>query len=265
MPAGGGADRLWPVSAPSQPSVPRRRVAVNGLRLVSREDLVEPLKAIYRDWPWCYDAVAAQPDRRLVSGRRPLVAGTVGGVRVLVKRLFHGGALASLTGDRFLTARRFETNLAMVDALEARGIGTSELVFAAWRRVAGLVRGELGFREVEGARDAAAAMFGPAEQSGDAGAVAAAVGRTVARLHATGIVHHDLNLRNFLLEPGGEVLVLDVDKAEARPQPLSEPTRRRNLDRLERSVRKLGRDSAREVVDGLVERLRRAYAEAAVA
>jgi Ser/Thr protein kinase RdoA (MazF antagonist) len=50
--------------------------------------------------------------------------------------------------------------------------------------------------------------------------------------------HADLHPKNLLLDPGGAVLVLDLDRARAFDAPLSEEDRLRNLARLARSVEK---------------------------
>ena len=61
-------------------------------------------------------------------------------------------------------------------------------------------------------------------------------------MHAGGLVHADLNLHNLLVATGAErfsVAILDLDKARLLAYPAPAPIRRRNLDRLLRSARKL--------------------------
>lgn len=64
-----------------------------------------------------------------------------------------------------------------------------------------------------------------------------AVGAAIARLHAAGVCHADLNARNILLDDGGKVFLLDFDRARR----LLSGRRRwpqANLDRLRRSLDK---------------------------
>jgi tRNA A-37 threonylcarbamoyl transferase component Bud32 len=71
------------------------------------------------------------------------------------------------------------------------------------------------------------------------------LGRLVARMHAAGIYHADLHLKNVLLAEGtaGDTLyVLDLDAAKMYPT-LSDTRKLMNLVRLYRSVEKLNRGS----------------------
>lgn len=78
-------------------------------------------------------------------------------------------------------------------------------------------------------------------------AIARAAGIAVARLHAAGVVHVDLNLTNVLVGGAG-AFVVDLDRARVRVEALGRWERRRSLRRLARSARKL--DPRCEVVDG---------------
>ncbi len=220
----------------------RTEFSLGALTCVCRPHLEAPLRGIYATAPWVYEALRRTPGAELLRGRQPVVAGVLGdGVAVVVKRLHHGGLLAALTGDRFLTPRRLHTGVAVADFLAANGVATPDVLFAAWRRSGPFVRGELGFERVSGGIDAADYLFGglgglPAGWRGRVGAI----GRLVARLHSLGVRHGDLNLMNFYFPEVGDAMILDLDKAELRRAPLSEGSCRGNLARLERSVRKLG-------------------------
>jgi hypothetical protein len=222
--------------------------------------LAEELRRIYSGGGWAYDELYARSGAVLLRGRVPVVAATLGGLPVIAKRLTHGGVFSRLTGDRFLTPKRWRAALAAADFLREHGVDTPEPLFAAWRRGGPFVRGELGFRRVVGAVDASDHLFGGAEVlPGGWREAAGAIGRTVARLHALGVVHGDLNLMNFLLPAGGKVMILDLDKARLTGKPLAEGARRRNLARLERSVRKQGRLAPAEHVGGVLVALRHGY------
>ncbi len=62
------------------------------------------------------------------------------------------------------------------------------------------------------------------------------IGAAIARLHACGILHADLNARNILLAGDGRVYLIDFDKAEQREAPGG--WRQSNLARLRRSLDK---------------------------
>ncbi len=81
----------------------------------------------------------------------------------------------------------------------------------------------------------------------------------MARLHAAGIAHADLNLTNVVVG-GGAATVLDLDRARLVSGRLSAFARRRSLRRLARSARKL--DPAGTVVDAdVVRAFRDGYAD----
>lgn len=61
------------------------------------------------------------------------------------------------------------------------------------------------------------------------------IGAVIARLHASGVDHTDLNCRNILLDAQGQIWLIDFDKCMRRPQG---PWAQANLDRLERSLLK---------------------------
>jgi hypothetical protein len=231
------------------------------LTCVCRPHLEAALRSAYATAPWVYEALRRLPGAELFRGRRPVAAGRLGdGTSVVVKRLHHGGLFASLTGDRFLTPRRLRTGVAVADFLVAHQVATPDVLFAAWRRSGPFVRGELGFERLSGGTDAADLLFtrpaglpeGWRERIG-------AIGRLVARLHALGLCHGDLNLMNFYCSAEGQVLILDLDKSDLRPGPLSEGARRRNLARLERSVRKQGVQGAAADVGAVLAELRASY------
>jgi hypothetical protein len=234
---------------------------LGSLTCVCRPQLESPLRDAYATAPWAYEALLRQPGAELLRGRRPVAAGRlVDGTPVVVKRLHHGGLFAPFTGDRFLTANRVHTGVAMADFLAAHVVATPEVLFAAWRRSGPFVRGELGFERLTGGTDASDLLFGrPAGLPEGWRERVGAIGRVVARLHALGLCHGDLNLMNFYCSGDGNVLILDLDKADLRSGPLREPARRRNFARLERSVRKQGAHAAAADVGAVLAELRASY------
>ncbi|MFT5721037.1 MAG: 3-deoxy-D-manno-octulosonic acid kinase [Motiliproteus sp.] len=63
------------------------------------------------------------------------------------------------------------------------------------------------------------------------------VGHCIARFHAQGLDHVDLNIRNILLDGDDRVFVIDFDRCRLRPPKPS--WQQSNLDRLLRSIHKL--------------------------
>ncbi len=102
-------------------------------------------------------------------------------------------------------------------------------------------RGALVTAEVPAAATLLEALRGAPDRAARRG-LAAAAGRAVAGLHAAGVFHADLNLRNILVHPGPEgvrAALLDFDRAWLGAPPLRSAARRRNLRRLARSLAKL--------------------------
>ena len=243
---------------------PRVELRLGDLTCLCRSRLEPALRGAYAAAPWAYEAVRRAPGAELLRGRRPVVAGRLAdGTPVVIKRLHHGGALAAVTGDRFLSARRLLAGVAAADFLAANGVATPDVLFAAWRRSGPFVVGELGFARVAGGSDASDLLF-----AGGGGlpagwrATVGAIGRLVARLHSLGVRHGDLNLMNFYVSEAGEVMILDLDKAELRGGPLGQGDRRRNLARLERSVCKQGAAAPAADVAAVLGELRAAYGAA---
>ncbi len=79
------------------------------------------------------------------------------------------------------------------------------------------------------------------------------IGRTIRLFHDQGIDHRDLNIHNIVLGCGGEVYLLDFDRA--REHPARTRWAWRNLSRLRRSLQKSGQtrrleDSWRRLMEG---------------
>ncbi|MGH9456386.1 MAG: lipopolysaccharide kinase InaA family protein [Thermoanaerobaculia bacterium] len=249
------------VSRPERPQW--ESVSRDGLHLHFRADLEPALAAAYANHTWVYDALRAQPGVQLFRGRRPVVGGWLGGTRVVVKRMYHGGLFGKLGRDRFLSCARVRAHHALAEYLSEAGIETAPVVFASWRRVRGLYRCEIGFELVDGI-DADRYFFGATPPPAGWERRAAELGRRVARLHQVGFRHGDLNLMNFLFRRDGRVCILDLDKSKVLGRPLTTAEGAPNLDRLERSIRKQGRRHAPEFVEAIIRKVRDAYREAFV-
>ena len=79
----------------------------------------------------------------------------------------------------------------------------------------------------------------------------------VARFHREGLDHADLNAHNVLFDPAGKGWMIDFDRC--RMHIPATAWRERNLQRLLRSLYKIGGESRRGSIDAGFAQLRRAY------
>lgn len=231
----------------------------DGVMSLCRPELEESLRSIYSRHAWVYDAIASAPGAVVFRGRKPVVAGAVGESRLVVKRMHHGGLLAPIGRDFFLTSRRARSHVVLADYLTAHGVATAPVAFASWRRIRGLMRCEVGFELIEGAIDADRYFFGGEALPDGWESRAAAIGAMVGRLHQISFLHADLNLMNFLFSGAGHVYILDLDKTPIPNQALTVQQMTDNLARLERSVRKQGRNRSVASVESLATTIHAAY------
>jgi 3-deoxy-D-manno-octulosonic acid kinase len=158
--------------------------------------------------------------------------------RVVVRHSRHGGLLAPITGDLFLSPTRAPRELRTALRLAELGVRTPRIV-AALTYAAGplLRRSDVATREVAASSDLAALLLRHKAGAERAAAIDAA-GRLVAALTRTGARHPDLNLKNVLCEPtasGMHAWILDVDRVVFR-HPGDPRVTRANLARLTRSL-----------------------------
>ncbi len=191
-----------------------------------------------------YRWAAAQPGRRVFSGRGAAFGVKLGGAAVVVRHARHGGLLAGLLGDVFLGQPRFYREAALSRTLAQHRVRTPALLAGVCYRAGPLHRADVVTAAVEGT-DLAELFFGDRPPTGPSRAtVLAAVGALVRRLHDSGFVHPDLQLRNLLVRdpagPAPEAWLLDVDTCrQARGDGVAD--RARNLQRFYRSWSKWNR------------------------
>jgi len=173
-------------------------------------------------------------------------------LRLHVRPLAHGGALARLTGSRFASLVRPLTELRVNAELARRGAPVPRPAFVLGRRCGWFWQAAVGTVRLEGVRDGVAFLGGsPSPQALEAAAGAA--GRAVRRFHDFGGRHADLHIKNLVLrEDSGDVHVFLVDLDRARIEDPARPRRRLSeLMRLHRSLRKRNLEIAltREVAE----------------
>lgn len=209
-------------------------------RVVARADLADSFRATLVDRAGrpttLYEFASHQPQTRKLVGRGiayaiPLPGSTVRGV---VRHTRHGGFLAALTGDLFLTPTRAPHELNVSLELRRRGVPTAEILgFALYPRRAILQRSDVLSREIPEGHDLADIIaHGPANEREMA---LEATRHLLEQLAEARARHYDLNAKNVLVAHGVAYL-LDVDRVTLGGRRAD--VRRDNLARLQRSLAK---------------------------
>jgi 3-deoxy-D-manno-octulosonic-acid transferase len=158
------------------------------------------------------------------------------GARAGVLRHYRrGGAFGRWLGDRYLrmggARSRSLAEFALLQRLRGWDVAVPRPWLAGVRRSGFIERCDIVVERIAGAQDLAQRLrIGPLAAAGWA-----RVGAAIARLHAAGVDHRDLNCRNLLLDADGGVWIIDFDACRVRPMG---PWVHANLARLQRSLRK---------------------------
>jgi len=206
---------------------------------------------------------AASTSSHAPAGRKPLLELRAGDARLLLRRHAHGGWLRWLTQSRFRDPMRPFRELVLARELERRGLPVAPVLAArAAPRAGGGWALELLSLRIAPALDLGelldAQQAGRAPSAARAGARRAlfeALGELVARMHALGLAHADLQPKNLLLElaeAGSEaeaqaatqprLWILDLDRSRLQPE-LELEQRVANWARLERALEKRGQQA----------------------
>lgn len=217
-----------------------RETTTRGIRVMAHESVASAITAVLADGNTLHSWAARMPHAMALQGRATAWRVTLtSGEDVVVRHSAHGGMLAGLTGDVFLSPTRAPSELAVSLRLRAAGVPTPDvLAYAIYPVFGPLVRADVVTRTLPGRDlpDAWRAATDAAQRS----AIVQAVAELLCRLRHAGAVHPDLNLKNVFIMPtsgGVEAAVLDVDRVlfgEAQ----SATAAYRNLIRLVRSARK---------------------------
>jgi len=167
--------------------------------------------------------------------------------------------MAKLSEDEFLWRGRSQVRslreFALLQSMREAGLPVPVPLAAAYARSGARYRADLLMQRLLGVES-----FVDLVRSRRADAPWRSVGATVARFHAHGFHHADLNAHNILVESkNGEVSVIDWDKGSAEPSP--GPWCERVLDRLQRSLRKWLPEVADEIIVAGMRELRAAHAQ----
>ena len=225
-----------------------------GVETVARASLAGPVDQALAAGS-LFDYAAHHPDARPLRGRGIAYAVPLpdGETRVVVRRSRHGGLLAPLTGELFLSPTRAPHELAVSLRLAREGIPTPEVVAYSTYEVAPFLRrADVATREVTGALDLAATLDRDRNPASVRDAIRV-VARLLARMAVAGVRHPDLNVRNVLIarDDNGhrEAWLLDVDRVWF-DAPRHPRVREANLSRFARSARKLREREGLPVGDG---------------
>jgi hypothetical protein len=229
------------------------RVTGSGIRGLVVESSRAGLESIL-DSETLYDYAAKQPTARKFTGRVPAYAITLpnGGADVVVRHSMRGGILSRTGSDLFLPPTRGLRELINALRLRIAGIPTPEVVaFVTYRAGPVFRRSDVATSEIKNGHDLAVVLREmPAGEHRHACLEAA--GRLVGSLTAIGAHHPDLNIRNILVtwdaDHGAIAHVLDVDRIRFH-LPDDPMVAQANVERLERSLRKLRAAGSIELSD----------------
>jgi 3-deoxy-D-manno-octulosonic acid kinase len=149
-----------------------------------------------------------------------------------------GGSLARLSKDRYVWCgeRRVRAfaEWRLLAELSRLGLPVPKPIAARYRRTGLWYRCDLITERIADARPVSEVLaLNPLTQS-----AWREIGAAVARLHAAGADHADLNAHNILLDGSGAVSVIDFDRGRLRRPGM---WTRSNLERLHRSLAKIAR------------------------
>ena len=210
--------------------------------VIAHESCVEWAKSVLPEQS-LYSWASQQPDAQDLGGRVPAYSVLLPGQerRVVVRHSHHGGLLGRLQGDLFLPPTRAPYELLISHLLAGLGVRTPLVVAIAVYPVKRLFRrSDVVSLELPG-RDLGKALRDQPDADVRRGWLNS-IAALIRALTSIGAWHPDLNVGNVLLVETGpsawDAYVLDIDRLQFAPP--SDPTvRDANLDRLERSVRKL--------------------------
>ncbi|MFT3792417.1 MAG: 3-deoxy-D-manno-octulosonic acid kinase [Rudaea sp.] len=148
-----------------------------------------------------------------------------------------GGFAARVLGDRYLWSGAGNTRsfaeFRLLHDLGERGFDVSRPVAARYRRSGAHYRADLITQFIPDA----ATLTWRMQHGGIDAATLARAGEAIARLHAAGVYHADLNAHNVLVD-AHKVWLIDFDRGELRAP--RRAWQRANLLRLKRSLVKIG-------------------------
>ena len=174
----------------------------------------------------------------------------------VLRHYLRGGVAARLSRDRYLWQGAHRTRsfaeFRLMRKLIALKLPVPRPLAAFYMRQGATYRAAILMERLDGVRSLAdralvAGRGAPWEEAG----------RLIARFHRAGLDHADLNAHNVLFDAAGKGWMIDFDRS--RMHIPATAWRERNLQRLLRSLHKVGGPSRRDAIDAGFARLRKAY------
>jgi 3-deoxy-D-manno-octulosonic acid kinase len=174
----------------------------------------------------------------VAGGRQTVYFLRSGDERWVLRHYRRGGLAAAVVKDRYLWLGAARTRCLrewrLLAELHGRSLPVPAPLAACYVRTALTYRADLITQALPASRTLADAITGAALEQQQW----RQIGATIARFHAHGVHHADLNAHNVLLTAGGEVYLLDFDRGRLRPRGAWEQA---VLQRLHRSLQKIQR------------------------
>ena len=240
------------------------RFRINGARGLVVESCKSAIEEILRI-STLYEFASQQAEARRYKGRTTAygVALANGCGSVVVRHAMRGGLLGKTGSDLFFPPTRGLRELINSLRLRLTGVPTPEVVaFVSYPAGPLLRRSDVATREIQGSHDLAVVLREMDTQE-HREACLRAVGKLLARLTRSGAHHPDLNARNVLITwdtpDGAGAHVLDVDRIRfhVSGDPMVASA---NIERLERSLKKLREREQLAVTDSDIALIRTAAA-----
>ena len=163
------------------------------------------------------------------------------GEKIVVRDYRRGGLVRRFNRDRYFGGNRALDELRATERARAGGVRTARVLAAIEHpRTVGYTA-LIATLLIPGATDAAEWLRGATPEARLP--VLREAGHQLGTMHAAGVAHPDVNLRNLLVveaDGGPEVWLLDFDKAQVHAAEVPLARRRLDLRRIARSARKLG-------------------------
>lgn len=236
------------------------RFKVNGARGLVLESCKRALESVL-GISTLYEYASAQPDARGYRGRTTAygVALANGCGNVVVRHAMRGGLLGRTRSDLFFPPTRGLRELINSLRLRLNGVPTPEVVaFVSYPAGQVLRRSDVATREIPESHDLSVVLR-EMDDSEHRESCLRATGTLLSKLTQSGAHHPDLNARNILItwdaNDGAGAHVLDVDRIRFHV-PGDPMVANANLDRLERSLKKLREREQLAVTDSDIEIIR---------
>lgn len=154
----------------------------------------------------------------------------------VLRHYLRGGALARFNRDRYLYRGEEGTRpfreFRLLQALHGQGLPVPRPLLAAFRKDGALYRADILIERIAASRTLAECLRDGQRPPWDA------IGAMLARFHAAGAFHADLNAHNILVDGHDIAWLIDFDRGALRT---GGRWREQNLQRLQRSLHKLAR------------------------